>query len=235
MRSMDIFGHKDYIDGDSFVKNLLMRLWTYWLLKAVGAMIFIGIFFSIYFYLLKHPFFTIIQIPVNILDKKVGFVPEFIYFYLSLWVYISLVPTLIKSKSELIRYGFYIGALCFVGITFYAILPTAVPPCDIDWSCYPDFTFLKSVDMAGNAFPSMHVATAFFSGIWFHMELKDMKAPSFVLGINAIWCLGIIYSTMATKQHVFYDVIGGIVLGGLFAFLTLRDYTKRFGRVTTGY
>lgn len=225
---MDICKNKDYMDGSSFWRNFALRIWSHICLKTIGATVFMTLFFIAYFYLLKNPFFAVIQIKTNTIDDIVGFVPVFIYFYLSLWVYVSLPPILIKSRKELIAYGFYVGALCVSGIVFYALIPTAVPPYAVDWSSHPEFAFLRSVDMSGNAFPSMHVATALFSWAWLHRELKEMKASHITLAISAAWCLGIIYSTMATKQHVFYDVVGGIVLGGLFAFLTLRDYNKRF-------
>jgi membrane-associated phospholipid phosphatase len=36
-----------------------------------------------------------------------------------------------------------------------------------------------------------------------------------LLACNALWCLGIVYSAMATRQHVALDVIAGSVLAGV--------------------
>lgn len=225
---MQLCGNRDYMDGSNFLHNLIVRFWIHWCLKAVGVMAFTGIFFAIYFYLLKHSLFPITQMPLTVVDRFIGFQPYFLYFYLSLWVYVSLVPALIKTKRELFYYGGYIGVMCLVGIAIYIGFPTTIPNALIDWNHYPEFTFLKTVDAAGNAFPSMHVASAFFSLFWLREQLKQMKAPRFFLWINWLWCLGIIYSTVAIKQHVFLDVLGGIVLGGMFAFLTLNHYVRRF-------
>lgn len=226
MVKMNFCGNKDHTDGDSFLKNVIIRMWTHWCIKALGTMTFVGIFFAAYFYLLKNPFFDIMAMPYTTADEMVEFSPSFLYIYFSLWVYVSLVPALMASMGELVRYGYYIGALCVVGLGMYIVFPTMVPPIEINWSLYPDFIFLKTIDMSGNAFPSMHVATAFFTLFLLDRQLKQMGAPRIVLGINFLWCMGIIYSTMAIKQHVFYDVLGGIVLGGFFAFLTLKYEVK---------
>jgi membrane-associated phospholipid phosphatase len=225
---MVICGTKDHEDGSSFFKNFLVRFWVHWCFKAIGTMAFTALFFFFYFYLLSNPLFSPIQMPLTLWDNFVGFTPEFLYFYLSLWVYVSLVPALMKSKRELIRYGIYVGLLCLIGISIYTFFPTVVPPSDVDWNRYPDFSFLKSMDAAGNAFPSMHVATALFSYLWFNHNLRQMNAPRWVMILNFLWCVGIVYSTMATKQHVFLDVIGGVALGGIFGLWSLRDHAARF-------
>ncbi len=231
---MNICGFHDHRDGDSFAKNLLIRLWAHWCLKAVGTMGFMALFFAAYFYLLKNPFFSITPMPLSGVDHAVEFRPGFLYFYLSLWLYVSLVPALMENRRELIAYGVYIGMLCAAGVGVYIVFPTAVPPAGIDWSLHPDFAFLKTVDTAGNAFPSLHVATAFFTLFWLDRQLRQMRSPASLLLLNLVWCLGIVYSTMATKQHVFLDVAGGIVLGGFFAYVTLRHHRQRLALERAG-
>jgi membrane-associated phospholipid phosphatase len=45
--------------------------------------------------------------------------------------------------------------------------------------------------------------------------------------LNWAWCIGIVYSTVATRQHVVVDVLAGLVLGGLFAYVSLRRTQRR--------
>jgi membrane-associated phospholipid phosphatase len=52
--------------------------------------------------------------------------------------------------------------------------------------------------------------------------LRRIGTPLWILIINGMWCIGIVYSTLATRQHVAVDVLAGIVLGGLAAYLSLR-------------
>ncbi|MDO9305973.1 MAG: phosphatase PAP2 family protein [Sulfuricurvum sp.] len=226
---MNICGTIDYKeDGPSFIKNLALRLWSHWCLKAVGTMSFIALFFALYFYLLTHHFYPVTQIPLVSVDKWISFNDFYLYFYLSLWVYVSLPPALIKSKKELFYYGMYVGVVSIIGILFYLFFPTVIPQNSNDWAASSNMELLKSVDMGGNAFPSLHVATAFFSFFWLHLQLKQMRGRKIIMGLNALWCLGIVYSTMAIKQHVFLDVLGGLLLGGAAAFFTLRHHKKAF-------
>ena len=158
----------------------------------------------------------------------IPFNPMYLYFYLSLWVYVSLPPALMKSKKELFYYVGYVGVLSLIGILFYVFFPSVIPQDIHDWENSPDINWLKSVDMGGNAFPSMHVASALFSFFWLNTHLMSMNASMNIRVINFFWCMGIIYSTMAIKQHVFLDVFGGLILGGAVSFYTLVHYKKAF-------
>lgn len=191
-------------------------------LKGIGTMLFIAIFFGAYFYLLKQPAFPITVMPVTWLDRVIGFQPLAMPIYLSLWIYVSLPPALLASRRELFHYGVAISITCLAGLMVFFFWPTAVPTADIDWALHPNIHFLKSIDMAGNAFPSLHVATAVFSCIWLHHLLRRFYAPRWLMGLNVLWGFGIIYSTLATHQHVAVDVYGGILLGGVTATLSLR-------------
>jgi membrane-associated phospholipid phosphatase len=44
-----------------------------------------------------------------------------------------------------------------------------------------------------------------------------------VRALNWIWCLGILYSTVATRQHVFLDVLAGAALGAVIAVASHRS------------
>jgi membrane-associated phospholipid phosphatase len=196
-------------------------------LKAIGTMLFIGVFFGAYFYLLKSPAYPTTVMPFTLLDSMIGFKPLAMPLYISLWVYVSLPPVLLATRSELYGYGLAMAGTCLAGLIIFYFWPTAVPVADIDWALYPGVDFLKNMDASGNACPSLHVATAIFSGVWLHHLLRRFEAPKWVLLINWLWCIGIIYSTLATRQHVAVDVAGGLVLGGLASYLSLRHQTHK--------
>ena len=191
-------------------------------LKSIGTTLFISLFFGAYFYLLKAPAYPSTVIPIILLDRLIGFQPLALPMYLSLWVYVSLPPTLLATRRELYRYALAMAATCFAGLIVFYFWPTVVPAADIDWAQYPGMDFLKNMDASGNACPSLHVATAVFSGIWLHHLLRRFGAPLWLLSVNWVWCIGIIYSTLATRQHVAVDVLAGLVLGALVANLSLR-------------
>ena len=93
---------------------------------------------------------------------------------------------------------------------------------DADWSRYPAFAFLQSVDASGNACPSLHVAFAMFTAVWLGRLLRQMGAGRGVRAFNWLWCLGIFYSTVAIRQHVALDVLAGAGLGAAVSVAHLR-------------
>jgi membrane-associated phospholipid phosphatase len=189
-------------------------------------MIFIGVFFGAYFYLLKNPVYPTTVMPLTWLDRLIGFEPLAMPLYISLWVYVSLPPVLLATRSELYVYAMAMAGTCLAAMVIFYFWPTAVPPADIDWALYPGVDFLKNIDASGNAWPSLHVATALFSGLWLHHLLRRFGGPQWVLLLNGVWCVAILYSTLATRQHVAVDMGGGLVLGGLASFLSLRHRTR---------
>jgi membrane-associated phospholipid phosphatase len=191
-------------------------------LKSIGTTLFIGLFFGAYFYLLKQPAYPTTVMPITMLDRLIGFQPLALPMYLSLWVYVSLPPALLATPRELYGYAMAMLGACLAGLIVFYFWPTAVPAANIDWAQYPDVAFLKSMDASGNACPSLHVATAVFSGIWLHHLLRRFGAPLWILILNWMWCIGIVYSALATRQHVAVDVLAGLVLGMLAATLSLR-------------
>jgi membrane-associated phospholipid phosphatase len=196
-------------------------------LKAIGTTLFIALFFGAYFYLLKEPAYPTTVMPFTLLDRLIAFEPLAMPMYVSLWVYVSLPPALLSTRRELYGYGLAMAATCLAGMLVFYFWPTVVPVANIDWAKYPDMDFLKNIDAAGNAFPSLHVATAAFSGVWLHHLLRRFGAPRWLLSLNWLWCIGIVYSTIATRQHVAVDVLAGLLLGMLAAYWSLRQRMRK--------
>ncbi len=185
--------------------------------KTIGITAFIWIFFIGYFHVLGHPGAAVTLMPLTALDRAVGVHPLALPLYFSLWVYVSLPPGLMAERGELVRYGVWAGAWCVLGLGIFYFWPTAVPPAHIDWAQYPGMGFLKRVDGAGNAFPSLHVTAAVFSAFWLEWRLRHFGVGPGARVVNAVWCVAILYSTLATRQHVALDVAAGAVLGVAFA------------------
>ncbi len=191
-------------------------------LKSIGTTVFISVFFVAYFYVLRHPAYPPTLMPAIWLDRLIGFEPMALPVYLSLWLYVSLLPAFFSTQRELYNYALAMAMMCGIGLSIFYFWPTAAPAPDIDWALYPDMDLLKSIDASGNACPSLHVATAFFSCIWFHELLRRFEAPMSIRVFNWLWFTGISYSTLAIRQHVAVDVAAGLALGGLAGWLSMR-------------
>ena len=189
---------------------------THFWFKCFGTMGFTFLFFVAYVYLLKHPAYPVTIIPATVLDRLIGVEPFALPFYLSLWLYVSLPPMLMTTRQAIVEYGKWIGSLCLVALTIFYFWPTAIPPAHVNWARYPGMAFLKGMDAAGNACPSLHVATAVFSWFWLNRRLHELGLGRGARTFSACWCGAIVYSTMATKQHMALDVAAGIDLALVF-------------------
>lgn len=188
-----------------------------------GTLVGMGAFFFAYFWVLRHPLFPVTVMPLIGIDRLVTFRPEAIVLYVSLWIYVPLAPALLRNGRELASYGVAWVVLSVVGLGIFFLWPTAVPSHSIDWMPQPGFTFLKELDASGNACPSLHVAFAVLTAIWFEHLLRKMGAGRGVRAGNWLWCTAIVYSTLATRQHVALDVVAGAALGAIVAGLHLRS------------
>lgn len=184
-----------------------------WWLKTAGITAYITGFMFIYFTLLRHPLFPVTLMPLTALDRAIDFTPWSLFLYATLWLYISLVPGLLWSWNEMREYLLQVTLLGLLGFAIFLFWPTAVPASLIDWSTHPAVGFLKSLDAAGNACPSLHVAYAVLTAVWLQRLLRHFRAPTYANVLNWLWCLGILYSTLATKQHVALDLYAGVAFG----------------------
>ena len=204
---------------DQVPSRMRPLLWA----KIFSTAAFMCIFFLGYFYVLKHPAFAVTQMPLTALDRIIGFYPPALGMYVSLWIYVSIPPALLLTSRELLAYGLWIGGLCMVGLACFLFWPTAIAEYPADWGQQPGVQFLKGVDASGNACPSLHVGTAVFSAIWLDRLLREMGSGQVARIINWAWFVAIAWSTLAIKQHVVLDAVGGVLLGVPFALLSLRN------------
>lgn len=221
--------HLGFIPAAPWHQLAIDRIRAHFWLKAVGTTIFIWLFFLGYLWTLKNPLFPVFTMPTTAIDARIAFVPESIFIYGTLWLYVSLPHGLLTTRPALYRYCAAIALVCLVGLACFLLWPTAVPANRHLWALHPDLDFLAGIDAAGNACPSLHVATAVFSGIWLHALLRTLAAPRLLIAGNVLWCAAITLSTMTTKQHVFLDVVAGAALGAAGAFLSLRLHRRREG------
>ena len=205
------------------------RICTLAWLKALGNAVFLVVFFQLYLAIQQHPAYPVIQIPATAVDRWIGFQPWTIGLYLSLWVYTALAVALQPDLRSLVRYGGTIGLVCAVGLAIFYLAPTTVSAAV---GQRPDggalFAMLYAVDNSGNACPSLHVAAAVLSGLWLHRVLRQIGAPRWAMLVNQAWCAGIVFSTMAIKQHLLIDVLAGVALGAVAGWWSLHANATRF-------
>lgn len=208
------------------------RLRSNWGLKFAGIPVFVGVFFAAYFLLLRFPVFAVTIMPVTAIDQAIGYSPWALVAYFSLWFYVSLAPSLLQNRRELLFHGTVAAVMGITGMAIFFFWPTAVPMgAGLSDKDLEALAWLKQVDATGNACPSLHVAFAVFSGMWLDRVLRAMRVPPIGRLLNLFWCLAIAYSTLATKQHVFIDVVAGAILGCAAGLIRLRAPCDRIAPV----
>lgn len=205
-----------------WTRQIASRMIFLWPLKAAGTTLFMFLFFWAYFGILRNPLFPATLMPLTELDQWIPVTALAFPVYVSLWVYTSLPAALLKEARTLTVFGVWMAAMCLFCLAIFWVFPTVVPPAGIDWALYPEMAIIKDVDANGNACPSLHVASAVFAAIWLDRLVRSIS-PSLALRW-AIWlhCLAILWSTVATRQHVVIDVLAGAVVGVVFGVLGLR-------------
>lgn len=201
--------------GAAFVSRLGARVGHLFLLKTLSTAGGIALFFYAYFWAMRHPLSEVSVMPMIWIDQWIGFQPLSFPLYASLWLYISLATALARDFRDLAAFGVASLAMSIVGLAIFMLAPTKVPDFGIDWSLHPSLQFMKSVDVSGNACPSLHAAFCVFAAVVLHTQLRNLRAPQWLIAGNVLWSLGILGSTMATRQHVALDAIAGAALGGV--------------------
>jgi membrane-associated phospholipid phosphatase len=196
-----------------FAPEALRRLKALPVLKTVGISGFMVLFFAGYFATLKHPLFPVRLMAEGPLDRIIGYQPWSIWLYCTLWFYVIMPPALMIDPRALFRYGGVAAALAAVGLGIFLLWPTTV--------ALQGTGFLKTLDRGGNACPSLHSAYAVFSAFCLQRILRLINAPRIILVASWLWCGTILYSTLATKQHVSADLVAGAVLGAVASLFAL--------------
>lgn len=208
-------------------RQIAARMYALWPLKAVGTAAFMMLFFSAYFAVLRNPLFPVTVMPLTWLDTAIPVTSLAFPFYASLWVYASLPVAFMKHMRPMLLFGLWMAAMCLLSLGIFWLLPTGVPSAGVDWRLYPEMAVIKDVDTGGNACPSLHVASAVFAAVWLARIFQQIGAPTVVRWLNWLQCLAILWSTVATRQHVVLDVLAGATVGLVFGVAGLRYTLQR--------
>jgi len=211
-----------FLPAAGWMRDAGSRIANRWVIKMAGTTAIMTAFFFVYFYLLNHSRLPVTTVPRIFVDRMIAFRPGALPLYISLWVYVPLAPALFRFPREMKAYTVAVLALSAVGFGIFILWPTTIPKPDFDPALVPSLSFLKAVDASGNAFPSLHVAFSVFTVFLFDRLLREMRSGLLLRALNVLWCAGIVYSTIAIRQHVALDALAGIILGGLGGLALLR-------------
>jgi membrane-associated phospholipid phosphatase len=211
-----------FLPAAGWLRDVGSRMLNRWYVKMGGTALIMTAFFVVYFWLLNHARLPVTVVPRIFVDRMIAFHPEALPLYISLWLYVPLAPSLLRRTRNMKIYTVAVLLLSAIGFLIFIVWPTAVPKPEASLADASSIAYLKAVDASGNAFPSLHVAFAVFTAMLFEFLLREMRSGLLIRGLNWLWCLGIIYSTIAIRQHVALDALAGIILGTIGGFVLLR-------------
>jgi len=153
------------------------------------------------------------------LDNLTPFIPAFIIPYLFIYVFTLLPALIIKSRKVFLKTITGGGLLIIASATIFVIYPVHVPrPPEIPagflgWI----FNSLHWVDKPVCGFPSLHVGITLFPTL---IVFRENRKWGWFFVVMAILTF---FSTLLTKQHVIYDVLGGIFMAFLMDWLVMKN------------
>ncbi len=175
-------------------------------------------FALLYFLPQQYPIFPATVLQPTRIEQMIPFMPNSVYLYESISLFLPVAPWLMKRRDELRQYGKGLLFMSGVGFCFFYLYPTICPrPVDLHGTNLL-YRKLVQIDSELNAFPSLHAAYAIFHAACCHVTFRTGTRCNFLQGFFWIWALAIIVSTLLTRQHVFIDLVAGTMLGlGSFA------------------
>ena len=157
------------------------------------------------------------RVPLTWLDGVIPFRPRWIWAYLSLYLLNPIGPLFTRSRQDLLRYSRGILFLFVSGIVCFVFFPVAGPrPLSAD--SYWLYQGLTGIDRPYNSFPSLHAGCAVYAVLfaaYASLDTSHRTLRTCLMTVAWIWVALILYSTIATRQHFFIDLPGGMFLGWL--------------------
>ncbi len=156
------------------------------------------------------------------LDDKIPFLPEFIVIYIlaiGQWV---LILALAAREGKDFYYkatAAEMSSKIFVFL-FFLFLPTGMERGEVVGNDIFDWLtrFIYFMDAPNNIFPSIHCLD---SWVCLRVVCKMKTLPRWFRWANGVFSFLVFASVVFVKQHLFLDIIGGIVIGEL-GFLLVR-------------
>jgi membrane-associated phospholipid phosphatase len=150
-----------------------------------------------------------IALPFTFIDELLGYHNFFAYVYLSFF-FLILFSILMSDESWSKSCATAIMLNSIIAIFFFIFIPTKIPQAYYHitpGSSSGILAFIRSMDKNLNCFPSLHISNA-MSAVYFYNKKRSAPVRLFMW----LWFVLIVCSVISTKQHFFWDVVGGMAV-----------------------
>jgi membrane-associated phospholipid phosphatase len=199
--------------GSTRIGEIRLRVRANLALKIALSIVLSPGIFGIYLFLQRHLVFPVTTLSPTWLDRMIPFAPGGVYLYQSIWLLTPIAPWLMSSKAELVQYTRGLISISLLAFVVFLVYPTACIRPETKPATNYLYSLVIQVDRELNAFPSLHAAFAVFHALCCFAVFSQIHWATPLRWVIWIWTLGIILSTLLTKQHVVLDVVSGSLLG----------------------
>lgn len=150
-----------------------------------------------------------------------------VYLYLSFYLLV-FIPGFLRSDRQFCRFLIALALTGLVSLMVFLLLPNGVKrPEEFLAGASQVYLSLIEIDLPRNACPSLHASVSFLAAIVAAVVLRSWLARL----LFWIWVAGVLWSTMATRQHVLLDVVTGALLACISWIVAGRLLKSREGSV----
>jgi len=204
-----------------FLATLPVRIRAQWRLKVLLSVAVSVLFCVPYMLIGHHPLMPAHTLPLNWLDRAIGFHPlEWVWIYQSVYVPINVIPWLSERREDLRRYVIGFVTLSLISFTVFILYPIRGPkpqiptPAGMYW-------LLLQYDAPFNSLPSLHAGLLIYT-LAYGKRIFGNQIPSPLASLCMIWAGLILYGTLATKEHYAIDIVTGAALALVVHWITWR-------------
>jgi len=194
--------------------------------KILNFILAQGIVTILYYGIIYITPFKAVELPITFIDRYIGFHSVFAYIYISFFIMLLISMICVeKRNSNKCAITIIINALIASFIFFF--FPTSMPHIYYSDEVHTNYfllKFIQAVDINYNCFPSIHISNALTASYFL-----ALNRSLFLKYIIWLWFLLITWSVISTKQHYFYDILGGVILAMISLFIVKKfiPYDKR--------
>ncbi len=132
-----------------------------------------------------------------------------LWFYFTYYLLLAVVGLSVR-KPVYLRFLLTVGWTVLVAHMVFLFVPNGVSREEIPLENAPFFyEVILAYDEPRNAFPSLHAALALIAGLAVSRCCRYHPVARLFVWL---WVLGIFWSTIALRQHVVLDLIGGTIV-----------------------
>lgn len=180
-----------------------------------------------YHFIQRIDFSKVITMPSIKIDHLIPINFDSVWIYHS-WILLPVAVGFLIDHWELLkRFAWSMFAVNAVSFLVFLCVPTEAPrPTDL---ADAPLLYLWTIQMdePTNACPSLHASVTVLSTIFAVVVLGRIQWAWFWRILTVLWAVGILWSTLATRQHVFIDMAMGSLLGTVVALVALGSIPER--------